>query len=346
MIYHIPVPDDRIGLELDEFLCLVFPLLSKGWVRSQVRAGRVLVDGSPAHPSQRLRSFQVLSVDFDEEEAPPGPPVAPPLQVAVLFEDEDVLVVDKPAGLAVEPERWERGRACVAGALLELALERSGVETRQSSRPTGGLGFRPRIVHRIDKDTSGVLVVAKTLEAERSLREAFAARRVSKRYLALVEGEHPLADGEEEQIDLPIAPDRRRSGRMVVDDRGKEASTRLRVVQRFRGYTLLECAPKTGRTHQIRVHLAARGFPLAIDPVYGRKDEIRLSALKRGYKPKRGAVERPLMDRLTLHAHSVRFEADVLGREIAVESAPPKDFARVLKQLEKVRPFRRAEGRQ
>ena len=345
MIYHIPVPDDRIGLELDEFLCLTFPLLGKGWVRRQVRAGRVLVDGSPAHPSQRLRSFQVLSIDFDEDEAPPMPPAAPPIAVPVLFEDEDVLVVDKPAGLAVEPERWERGRACIAGALLELALERAGVEPRDAAQPTEGLGFRPRIVHRIDKDTSGVLVVAKTLEAERALREAFAGRRVAKSYLALVEGEHPLADGEEERIEMPIAPDRRRSGRMIVDDRGKEAATRVRVARRFRGYTLLECAPETGRTHQIRVHLAALGFPLAIDPLYGRRDALLLSALKRGYKPKRGAVERPLMDRLSLHARSVRFEADVLGREIAVESELPKDFARVLKQLEKVRPFRRPEGR-
>src|SRR5690606_39268941 len=146
----------------------------------------------------------------------PDAPEAPRVELPVLYEDEEVLVVDKPPGLAVEPERWERGNACVAGALLELALGRSGIDAAVPDEPTAGLDFRPRLVHRIDKDTSGALLVAKALEAERRLREAFEERRIEKVYLALVEGEHPLEDGDTDVIDLPIAPDLRRSGKMRV----------------------------------------------------------------------------------------------------------------------------------
>src|SRR5262249_28081264 len=173
--------------------------------------------GNPAVPSQRLRMDQVLIVDFDDEEDLPETPVAPVARIPILHEDELVLAVDKPPGLAVEPERWARGNASVAGALLELALERPEADPEGPARPSTSLEFRPRIVHRLDKDTSGVLLVAKTVEAERRLRAAFDAGEVEKTYLALVEGEHPLADGESDEIDLPVGPDERKSGRMRVD---------------------------------------------------------------------------------------------------------------------------------
>lgn len=340
MGYHILVPDERTGIELDEFLALTFPLLNKGFLRQKVRDGRVLVDGNPAKPSQRLRHSQVLSIEFEEDEDYPDAPEPPRVELAVLYEDDEVLVVDKPPGLAVEPERWERGKACVAGALLELALGRSGLDPLPPDEPTPGLDFRPRLVHRIDKDTSGALLVAKTLTAERRLREAFAERRIDKVYLALVEGEHPLGPGETDLIDLAIAPDLKRSGKMRVHASGKEAQTRIRVARRFSGYTLLACEPLTGRTHQIRVHLAAVGFPLVVDPLYGRQDALHLSAFKRGYRPKRGEVEKALIARLTLHAATIGFpRAD--GAHATVEAPLPKDFERTLKQLGKWRPARR-----
>ena len=229
----IVVPWERAGLELDEFLCLHFPEFSKGFLRRAVREGRVSLDGMRANPSQRLRADQVLMVDLDEEQAPPAP-VAPEAAIPILYEDEDLLVVDKPAGLAVEPERWARGAATLAGALLALARSRSpardeadedggdgadedraahdgGVADAVREGPARGapLELRLRAVHRLDKDTSGVLVVAKHLEAERALRSAFEHERVHKTYWALVEGEHPLADGEELEIDLAIGPDRK-----------------------------------------------------------------------------------------------------------------------------------------
>ncbi|MAF66489.1 MAG: hypothetical protein CMJ84_12635 [Planctomycetes bacterium] len=336
MSQHVVVSRERGGIELDELLCLLFPLLNKGFLRAQVRAGRVLVDGTPAAPSQRLRTDQVISLDIPEEEAPlrpMGSGVAP----RVLYEDADVLVIDKPSGLAVEPERWERAGACLSGDLLDLACERSDLTPSDPSVPTAGLGFRPRLVHRIDKGTSGVVLVAKHIESERRLRGAFEDGLIEKRYLALVEGDFPLAQGETDTIDAAIAPDRRRSGRMCIAAGGKSSRTRVSVERRFRGFTLMACVPLTGRTHQIRVHLAGRGFPLAVDPQYGHRDRLFLSELKRGYRPKRGRPETPLIDRLTLHAARLRFPS-VESDSREVEAPLPKDWRRLEKQLAKVRP--------
>jgi 23S rRNA pseudouridine1911/1915/1917 synthase len=338
--YHV-VPLERAGIELDELVCLLLPGVSKGFVRAQIRLGNILVDGQPANVTQRLRVDQVLVLDIDEEELP-DMPVAPDLEIAVLYEDADLLVVDKPAGLAVEPERWHKHLGSLSGAVLRLALDREDADDANGD----GEGFRPRIVHRLDKDTTGCVIVAKHIEAERVLRDAFANPElggIRKRYLALVEGEHPLGDGEHELIELPLRPDDKKSGRMIVaTSGGKPSRTRIEVAQRFRGYTLLACEPKTGRTHQIRVHLAAVGFPLVVDPAYGRRDALLLSEVKAGYRPKRGRVERPLIDRLTLHAASVVFRSPSdPAREIFVESPLPADLARTFKQLAKVRASRR-----
>ncbi|MBI5364434.1 MAG: RluA family pseudouridine synthase [Planctomycetes bacterium] len=344
MVYHLPIPPERVGMELDEFLCLSFPLLNKGFLRRQVREGRVLVDGARAMPSQRLRDDQVLVIDFEEDEDLPAVPVAPPTSVPVLYEDAHLLALDKPAGLAAEPERWAKANASLAGALLELALERSDSAPEDATTPVKPLTFRPRLLHRLDKDTTGVVLVAKDVEAERVLREAFDKGTIQKTYVALVEGEYPLDDGASDVIDLPIGPDERKSGRMRVDrEDGKEARTRISVAMRFHGFTLVRAEPLTGRTHQIRVHLREVGFPLVVDPFYGRRKSFALSDFKRDYRKKPGAIESPLIDRLTLHAWRIEFQEPLpndgaLPRTIQVESPIPKDLARVLKQLGKFRP--------
>jgi len=337
----IVVPPERAGLELDEFLCLHFPEFNKGFLRRAVRDGLVLLDGMRTTPSQKLRADQVLIVELDDLELPVAP-VAPELRVPILFEDDDLLVVDKPAGLAVEPERWARDSATLAGALLALARERSGTKADGEAGP---LALRLRAVHRLDKNTSGALVVAKHLEAERALRGAFEGERVRKTYHALVEGEQPLADGEEQEIDLALGPDEKRSGRVVVDPTGKPAVTRVSVLERFRGFTWVQCRPLSGRTHQIRVHLAATGFPLAVDPVYGRRSELLLSNLKAGYRVKKGRPERPLITRLTLHAAAIEVPSPrEPERTVRVEAPLPKDLEKLLKQLAKVRPWTERTG--
>jgi RluA family pseudouridine synthase len=324
-------------MELDEFLCLMFPLLTKGFVRQLVRDGRVQINAQAVFPNRRVKFGEVLFVEFEEDEVKGTPPVAPAQPLLVLYEDEHVLAVEKPAGIAAEPERWERDAASIAGGLLQLSLDRSEGEE--------GLGFRARLLHRLDKDTSGVLLAAKSIESERFLRDAFARGdgTIEKTYLAIVEGEYPLGDGEFDTIEFPIGPDSRRSGKMLVDDRGKASRTEVRVRERFSGFSLLECRPLTGRTHQIRVHLSAAGFPLVVDPLYGRRDAFLLSDFKRSYREKKGSVERPLLSRLSLHAEAIEFPCapEEPKRRERVEAEVPKDMRQVLKQLGKVRPPRR-----
>jgi RluA family pseudouridine synthase len=330
---HVCVETEDAGMELDEFLCRAFPSLSKRFLRRQVRSGRVLVDGVQAPPSQRLRTNAVVSIDFDEEDVDGARRAAPPFDLDLLYQDERLLVIDKPADLPVEPDRWDPARPSLVGALGELGLR---------------LGAHLRIVHRLDKDTSGAILVARTLEAERELGQAFEQGLIHKQYLALVEGEHPLADGESLLVDRPIGPDRRAGGAMRVSADGKPARTLLAVERRYRGYTLLRCEPLTGRTHQIRVHLADQGFPLVVDPIYGRRSQLCLSEIKAGYRQKPGSVERPLIARLSLHAWRLAVPAASAappaggsGAPLQVEAPQPPDFERTLKQLAKVRAPRR-----
>ena len=265
------------------------------------------------------------------EEGLPERRLPPASEVDVLYEDDHCLVVDKPAALSVEPDRWDASQACLIGS-LDALIERC-------DNP-----FRPRLIHRLDRDTSGVVLVAKTIDAERELRAAFDEDRVEKEYVAIVEGEYaPGDDGEFDLIDRPIAPDGRRSGRMAVTESGgKQARTEVRLERCFRGYSLVECRPRTGRTQQIRVHLAEIGFPLAVDPMYGRRSALYLSEIKSGYRPKPGRPEPTLLARLSLHARRLRFPRVGAPNDphLTVESAIPRDLERALKQLAKVRPPR------
>ncbi len=317
------VPDDLSGVLLDEFLALRWPRVAKGALRRLVREGRVTVDGQPAEPSTRLRAGRVVLVDLPEKSL--REVASNPMPLEVLYEDEHLVAVNKPPGLPVEPGRWGEHPLTLTGALLDWAEGRR--------RPDGLLPRRPRTLHRLDLGTSGVLLYALSLEAERHYRELFAAGLVEKEYLALVLGE-VLEPG---VVDAALAPDRRAGGRMrVVSHGGRRSRTEYAPCRRFRGYTLLRVRPRTGRTHQIRVHLAAIGHPLAVDPRYGGADRLLLSELKPGYRPKPGRPEKPLMERLTLHARAVRLEA-FQGGEIEIVAELPKDFRVLLAKMEKWR---------
>jgi RluA family pseudouridine synthase len=236
-------------------------------------------------------------------------PVNPP---AILYSDQALLVVDKPAGLLSAPGR-------------------SGDDVRTALRAAGlvGQGDPVRLVHRLDRETSGVLVFARTLAAQRSLTAQFHARSVEKTYLALASG-YVAGDGE---IDLPLQVDRGGGRVRVQPRRGKPAVTRYRVLQRVAGNTLLECRPLTGRTHQIRAHLAAIGHPLAVDPLYGGAGAIFLSHYKQGYRPSARHDERPLIARLTLHALRIALDHPDSGERVSFEAPIPKDLRATLNQL-------------
>lgn len=331
------VPDEHVGMELDEFLCLNYPEWNKGFIRGEIRAHRILINAEPTRPAQRLKPNMVIMVQADESSAPRAPlaPQLPEFTIEVLHETEGWMVINKPAGVAVEPERWAHEAGSISGALLQFAKQRADDDQRLNSR------FR--IAHRLDKETTGAMVVAKDVESERFLRRAFENRLVEKSYLALVEGEYPLADGETERIELRINPDPRKSGRMLAGGKtGKQSCTEVSVERRFEGFTLMRCRPLTGRTHQIRVHMAGVGFPLVVDRFYGRRDDLMLSSFKAGYRAKRGRPERALISRLTLHAESLGIPSTEEGGPMTRVEAPlPRDFEITLKQLHKHRGFKR-----
>lgn len=239
-------------------------------------------------------------------------------KIEVLWEDDDLLVVNKPAGVLTVPGR--QGGASLREAIAAL----TGVERDL------------RLVHRLDRETSGVLVMVKTVEAQRDLTRQFEKRTVEKQYLALVRGE---PDDDSGLIHAALAPHPRITGKMVVkESKGKSAQTRWRVVERFGSASLIRCWPLTGRQHQIRVHLHLIGLPLLVDPLYAGTEAFLLSSLKPGYRPSSRHEERPLIERLTLHAEVIAFAHPTTAAPMRIEAPLPKDFRATLNQ------FRRLAG--
>ena len=286
------------------------PLFTIGQVRRAILSGAVTISGRRASPDAPVVPGDVLTVDLDAAGAPKIELVA--RDFAVLFEDDSLLVLDKPAGVANVPERgadtWP-----LMGMLLYHA---AGCPL---CRPAPR--FRIPQFDRLDRDTSGVVAVAKTPAAQRALTAMFAGREVDKRYLAIVSGE-PASD--EGTIDAPLAPASRPKGAMEVRSGGKPSTTAWRVVERFRGFALLEARPLTGRTHQIRVHLAYAGMPLAVDPLYSGADALSLSSIKR--YGRRTGEERPLISRLTLHCSSLSFAHPITSNPLTLEAPLPPIF--------------------
>lgn len=244
-------------------------------------------------------------------------------KLEIIYQDQNVVAVNKPAGLASIPGRAE------TDSVLQSLAEQLGIPS------TGDTDPRVRVVHRLDKDTSGVMIFALTLEAQRHLSHQFQNNSVSKQYVAIVMGRPPEPEGE---IDAAIAPDRQRVGAMKVDSRGKPARTAWKVEGAYRGFSLVRAFPKTGKTHQIRVHLKHLGHPLAVDPLYGPAGTegggLLLSGFKRGYRLGKWQEERPLIARLTLHAERLTLELPG-GQELTIIAPLPKDMRATINMLEK-----------
>ena len=309
------ITGDHKGLSLFHFLKAVLPDLDRKFLRRLVGAGQALVNGTTQDPARPLRVGDLVSLELPEGPAAKRP-IEPP---RVLYEDAAIIALDKPAGISAIRER-DRARDTIVDAYLASLPE--------ASRPRE----RPRVVHRLDKDTSGVLLLARTREAKVALYEEFVARRVEKSYLALVIGRVPDDEG---HIEERIGYQKRQKNRMVVSETGKKAITDYHVKTRYRGYTLVRVLPRTGRTHQIRVHFAYLGFPVLCDKLYGGGETMLLSELKPDYKPRRGEQERPLLSRQALHAHALTFKTPATGEMVTVESPLPKDLLVVLKKLDK-----------
>ncbi|MFV1959918.1 MAG: RluA family pseudouridine synthase [Planctomycetota bacterium] len=308
MTLHLP-PEAK-GKRLDRAPADALPEQSRTSVQAWIDAGRVGIEGR--EPSRRMR------VEGGERVViripPPRPTTVEPeaIPLSILYEDEHLLVVDKPSGLTVHPGSG-RPDGTLANALV--------YHVRNLPEAIGS--DRPGIVHRLDKDTSGVLVVAKSEVAQRRLSEAFAARTIKKTYPACV---HGAPDDDTGVIDLPLGRSPVHRKKMAVrEDRGREARTFWKVERRLPRHTLLRVAPVTGRTHQIRVHLKAIRLPIVGDPIYGN----------------RGLPGEDLAPRLLLHAWRIAFEHPITKKRAAFEAPIPQDYAAALEALAALEPPRR-----
>jgi RluA family pseudouridine synthase len=244
-------------------------------------------------------------------------------ELPVLFEDAHLIALEKPSGLLSSPDRYDPDRPNL------MRLLHDGIAQQKPWAARRGLTYLAN-AHRLDFETSGVMLLAKNKPVLVALAEQFAGEKPAKLYLALVSGSPPE---DRFTIDLPLAPDPRRPGTMgIATRRGKRSRTDIEVVQRFRGYTFLHCRPVTGRTHQIRVHLQRSGLPILADSLYFGQP-LLLSDIKRAYRPKPGAEERPLMPRLALHAAELTVRHPVTGAEVTISAPMPKHFAVALKYL-------------
>jgi 23S rRNA pseudouridine1911/1915/1917 synthase len=297
-------PNER----LDAWLRRQYPAMSRGAIQRLIEEGHITVNGAKTKPTHTPRAGEVVRVEWPEAKPAEAQPEDIPLDI--LFEDDALLVLNKPPGLVVHPAAGNEEHTLVNALLHHCAGELSGI---------GGVA-RPGIVHRLDKDTSGCLVVAKNDETHLALSAQFAGRNVHKVYLAILCGELPREKGD---IRAAIARHASHRKRMAVDDdRGRQAHTSYRVVERLNGATLVEALLHTGRTHQIRVHFQHLGHPLVGDETYGQRQNRRLAELTR-YEP----------PRQMLHAHELGFTHPRSGKKVVFKAPYPPDFDDALKAL-------------
>jgi 23S rRNA pseudouridine1911/1915/1917 synthase len=301
-------PPEARGERLDQYLSRAFPDLTRSRIQGLIEAGHAQVDGKPAKVALRLKGGELLSLHVP---APvPALPVAEELPISVLHEDKDLVVVDKAAGMVVHP-----GAGHASGTLVNALLHRV--------KDLAGVGgeLRPGIVHRLDKDTTGCLVVAKHEKSLVALQKAFKSRGVEKTYLALVHGVPKAAEARIETLYGRHPVNRQRFTGKVKE--GKPAITVYRVLESFDGAALVEVDLLTGRTHQIRAHLSEAGHPLLCDTLYGA-----------GRKAKgRAAEAQEVLGRQALHAWKLAFPHPRTGKVLSVEAPLPADFTAALKVL-------------
>jgi 23S rRNA pseudouridine1911/1915/1917 synthase len=298
------VPAELGGLRFDQALARLFPQYSRSRLQAWLRSGHVRLDGRSAAARHVVLGGEKVEVE------PPRPagaaaPQAQRMPLKVVHEDAALLVIDKPAGLVVHPCAGQPDRTLL-NALLAHAPAPAGV-------PRAG------IVHRLDKDTSGLLVVAKSVTAQASLVKQLAERSMRRVYLAVVQGDPPAGG----TIDAPVGRDVRARTRMAVTHRGKPARTAYRVLERYGSAALVECRLQTGRTHQIRVHFQHIRHPLVGDTVYRRGTRHGLS-----------------FSRQALHAAELTLVHPGSGETMTWRSQPPRDFKRLLEQLRKQDPWK------
>ncbi|MFO0878814.1 MAG: RluA family pseudouridine synthase [Gemmataceae bacterium] len=312
------------GTRLDQYLCNVFGEFSRSSVQRVIDAGGVTVNGKPAKASYKVRHGDVIQVRPPE---PPRPgPAAEDIPLEILFEDDYLAIINKPADMVVHPAKgnWT---GTLVNALRHHFPQLSGLNG----------DYRAGIVHRLDRDTSGVILVAKEEQTHRDLSMLFEERKIFKEYIALTAG---ILDRDSDYIESKIGHHKHDRIKMIVadedDEDAKDACTYYEVIERFRGFSWVRCQPRTGRTHQIRVHLASIGYPILADKVYSGRDRLRRSDLVPGTPE---AEDEVLLPRQALHAHRLRFRHPRKGTLLEAEAPLPPEFVRTLDLLRRHRPL-------
>ena len=293
---------EESGQRLDKYLAGEMTDLSRSRIKELVQAGEVLVNGKKSKVSYKVQKGDLIQVTVLPLE--PLALEAENIPLDIVYEDEDVIVVNKPQGMVVHPAAGHPSHTLVNALLYHTRDLADSPE-----------GFRPGIVHRIDKDTSGLLMVAKNAAARESLEKQLAAKSNKRQYLAIVHGNFAEEEG---TIDAPIGRNPKDRKQMAVVEKGKSAVTHFKVLEQYQGYSLVECQLETGRTHQIRVHMAYIGHPLAGDPLYGPRKTL----------PGHGQF---------LHAKTLGFEQPSTGEWLEFSVQPPEIFQQTVADLRKKR---------
>jgi 23S rRNA pseudouridine1911/1915/1917 synthase len=311
------VSPESAGLRLDVFLARMIPDQSRSFLARAIEKGAVRVDGVVARASVKLKAGSLVCLDVPEP--PRAGPAAEEIPLEFLLLDDVMAAVNKPAGMVVHPAKgnW---KGTLAGA-LKWHLEREGAGLSSLGGPT-----RPGIVHRLDRDTSGVIVVARSEDAHHRLAKQFERRTVEKTYLAITQGQ-PSFDRDEISAPIGIHPYQREKMAVRQDHAtSREAVTRYEVIERFRGAALVRVAPKTGRTHQIRVHLAHIGCPVLCDMLYSGRSVIEPTLFGLPAGP-------PLLTRQALHAASLAIDHPATGERLQLAAPLPADMEGMLAAL-------------
>ncbi len=316
------IEEDDSGLRLDSFLALQDDIgLSRSYISTLIRNGHVRVDGeTPVKPSTHLHSEQVVVVNIPDPE--PIDLIAENIPIDIVYEDAHLIVVDKHAGLVVHPTPSTRNGTLVNALLYHCRDTLSGI--------SGDL--RPGIVHRLDKDTTGLMMVAKDDETHRHLSAQLAARTVKRKYVALCWGFPTPSHG---RIDGPIGRDPHNRQKMTVIESGRRAVTNYRILRKYSIASLIECRLETGRTHQIRVHMSVmKNCPIISDIKYGGMSPRGVPSTRENRELAADAIR--LASHQMLHAETLGFIHPITGEELEFHSAPPIEFRLVQKKLDSV----------
>jgi 23S rRNA pseudouridine1911/1915/1917 synthase len=312
-----------VGKRIDAYLASRYPDYSRSVVQKVIDVGAVLVNGQTVKASYKVRLDDQIRVWLPE--LADDAPTPEDIPITVVYEDAALTVVNKPAGMVVHPAKghW-------SGTLV------NALQFHYDALSTAGGAERPGIVHRLDRDTTGLLLVAKSDLAHRQLAQQFEQRTIQKEYLALVAGA-PERDSDYIERTIGFHPtNREKMAIRLPTDGGKAAVTFYEVIERFRGYAFIRCKPATGRTHQIRVHLTHIGHPIVADKAYSGRDRLTLADLV-GAGATEADTEEVLIERQALHAHSLRLDHPLTGQPLQLTAPLPADMTRALEALRRLR---------